>query len=223
VEEFLNAVDIEPSDSEIAIAQAIREEAHGGESQATLAARYSVSRQLVSAILREKRLVPPESSAAAPFGGVVATVGAAEAWFRVRGLLPEHVSLTEDDLQRLLELKSLLLASAFQNNGGAVDTSVGEGLERLARDATLVVRFAGPGAPSLTPADAGPGAPLGFVLATVYEAMREGTWQRMKACPADHCAAVFYDASRNRTATWCSMQICGNRTKVRNYQARRRA
>jgi predicted RNA-binding Zn ribbon-like protein len=32
----------------------------------------------------------------------------------------------------------------------------------------------------------------------------------------------FYDYSPNRSAAWCSMQLCGNRAKTRAYRRRRR-
>ena len=35
--------------------------------------------------------------------------------------------------------------------------------------------------------------------------------------------AAFFDRSKNRSATWCSMSICGNRTKNRAYYRRQRA
>jgi hypothetical protein len=44
----------------------------------------------------------------------------------------------------------------------------------------------------------------------------------MKACPGPHCGWLFYDASRNSSSTWCSMAICGNRTKTAAYRKRRR-
>ena len=52
---------------------------------------------------------------------------------------------------------------------------------------------------------------LGAVLTLIAEAMRDGHWQRMKACRNPACRWVFYDHSRNRTGIWCSMRICGNR------------
>jgi predicted RNA-binding Zn ribbon-like protein len=42
----------------------------------------------------------------------------------------------------------------------------------------------------------------------------------MKACR--QCEYAFYDRSKNRSATWCAMSICGNRTKNRAYYRRRR-
>lgn len=45
---------------------------------------------------------------------------------------------------------------------------------------------------------------------------------RMRVCPAHGCGLVFIDTSRNRTRRWCSMRICGNRSKVRRFYERHR-
>lgn len=63
---------------------------------------------------------------------------------------------------------------------------------------------------------------LALVLGVVAEAMADGTWTRLKTCPGPHCGWLFYDASRNRSRHWCSMQLCGNRVKGREFRARRR-
>jgi predicted RNA-binding Zn ribbon-like protein len=44
----------------------------------------------------------------------------------------------------------------------------------------------------------------------------------MKACAADDCQWAFYDSSKNRSRTWCSMDVCGHRAKTRAYRARRK-
>ena len=54
----------------------------------------------------------------------------------------------------------------------------------------------------------------------VHDAMAEGSWARLKACPADNCLWAFYDETKNRSGTWCSMSVCGNRTKARAYRRR---
>jgi predicted RNA-binding Zn ribbon-like protein len=51
--------------------------------------------------------------------------------------------------------------------------------------------------------------------------MLDGTWERLKACR--NCRWSFYDYSPNRSGTWCSMQLCGNRRKTRAYRKRKRA
>jgi predicted RNA-binding Zn ribbon-like protein len=63
------------------------------------------------------------------------------------------------------------------------------------------------------------GDPVDEVVATALRAMLDGTWTRLKACR--NCRWSFYDYSPNRSATWCSMQLCGNRTKTRAYRRRR--
>ena len=62
---------------------------------------------------------------------------------------------------------------------------------------------------------------LGELVGIVYTAMADGSWSRLKACRSHLCKWLFYDRSRNRSAVWCSMAVCGNRTKTRAYRARR--
>ena len=51
--------------------------------------------------------------------------------------------------------------------------------------------------------------------------MTDGTFDRLKACPGENCGWAFYDRSKNQSARWCSMAICGSREKVRAHRARR--
>ncbi len=72
--------------------------------------------------------------------------------------------------------------------------------------------------------DVGPelvaGDVLGAVLAACARLVVRGDWIRLKICPADTCLWAFYDESRNRSRTWCSMRVCGNREKARGWRAR---
>ncbi|MGQ0839364.1 CGNR zinc finger domain-containing protein [Actinokineospora sp.] len=60
----------------------------------------------------------------------------------------------------------------------------------------------------------------GAVLAAATRLAVLGEWERMKICPADDCLWAFFDRSRNRSRTWCSMQTCGNREKARAWRER---
>jgi len=55
---------------------------------------------------------------------------------------------------------------------------------------------------------------LGRILRVVCAALTDGTWARLKACRNDGCQWAFYDASKNRSATWCAMAICGRAMRV---------
>lgn len=71
------------------------------------------------------------------------------------------------------------------------------------------------GVPVLTAADA-----VGAVLAAAVHLVATEHWDRVKICPADDCLWAFYDRSRNRSRTWCSMSVCGNREKARSWRER---
>ncbi|QUH05333.1 CGNR zinc finger domain-containing protein [Saccharopolyspora erythraea] len=71
------------------------------------------------------------------------------------------------------------------------------------------------GIPVLAGADA-----LGDVLVAATHLVHTGYWDRIKICPAENCLWAFYDRSRNRSRTWCSMRVCGNREKARSWRER---
>ena len=96
-----------------------------------------------------------------------------------------------------------------------VERFVNESGPSPAQDALRALLLANNGAARLVADDV-----VGELLAIVARAQADGTWQRMKACPA--CGWAFYDRSRNRSRTWCTMAICGNRAKARGYRARHR-
>src|SRR5260370_646360 len=50
----------------------------------------------------------------------------------------------------------------------------------------------------------------------------EGARARLRLCANAHCGLFFYDNSRTRRRRWCSMAVCGNRSKVAAF-ARKRA
>jgi hypothetical protein len=49
----------------------------------------------------------------------------------------------------------------------------------------------------------------------------QGKLGRVKLCGGEDCRWAFYDASRNGSRQWCSMEVCGNRQKARSFRARR--
>jgi hypothetical protein len=121
------------------------------------------------------------------------------------------------DLEQLRTLRRELRAKC---GDGSADDDV---LTRLATNAPLRLTPATGGTLHLSPAGDGHRAVLATLLAITYEAQRDGTWARLKICHHDACRWAFFDESRSRTATWCTMGICGNRTKVAAYRRRQAA
>jgi predicted RNA-binding Zn ribbon-like protein len=46
---------------------------------------------------------------------------------------------------------------------------------------------------------------------------------RVKVCDGPGCGWMFLDGSRNRSRRWCDSRDCGNRERVRQHLARKRA
>src|SRR5437763_13472130 len=127
------------------------------------------------------------------------------------GLLDPGARVTARDLGRALELRETLRALALANNGVPTDSVL---------EAELTVRIDG-GAGTLEPSRRDVDGALADLVGIVYTALADGTWSRLKACRRDVCHWLFYDRSRNQSAVWCRMAVCGNRIKTRAYRERR--
>jgi predicted RNA-binding Zn ribbon-like protein len=140
------------------------------------------------------------------------------AWLAEAGLAPAGRPLGDDDRLRLVELREALRAVLVDDH----DAEAVAALDRLGRGAPLVVAWAEDGAARLVPAADGVGGIVAKLLSIVANAQADGTWTRLKVCASERCRWAFYDDTRNRSRTWCSMNVCGNRAKARSYRARQR-
>ncbi|HEY2372083.1 MAG TPA: CGNR zinc finger domain-containing protein [Gaiellaceae bacterium] len=127
------------------------------------------------------------------------------------GLIDQGTRVTGTDLERAHELRDTLRHLALANNGVATDAAL---------EATLTVRVDDRDG-VLEPVERGVDGAFADLVGIVYTAMADGSWTRLKACRRDVCHWLFYDRSRNRSAVWCQMSVCGNRTKTKAYRARR--
>lgn len=154
----------------------------------------------------------------------LADPGAASAWLVARGLLEETEVLGEPDRRRLIDFREGLRDLLLAHNGGAGEEGALSGIETLndlAETSPVRVVFGQDGEPQLRPeARGGATGVMGRVLAAVLQAAAEGTWTRLKACRNEGCRWTFYDASKNRSGRWCTMEICGARSKMRTYRRR---
>jgi predicted RNA-binding Zn ribbon-like protein len=102
---------------------------------------------------------------------------------------------------------------------GPADEPASE-LARIAASLRARPEVGSDGSVRFAPAGDGVRPALGRILLIAAEATSLGTWPRLKACSADDCQWAFYDRSPTRNACWCSMQICGSRSKSRAYRRR---
>jgi predicted RNA-binding Zn ribbon-like protein len=61
---------------------------------------------------------------------------------------------------------------------------------------------------------------IGTVAIAIAEGAVGGAWARLKSCPGHLCGWAFYDRSASGQSRWCSMQLCGSRSKMRAYRGR---
>jgi predicted RNA-binding Zn ribbon-like protein len=148
----------------------------------------------------------------------LADPGALTAWLADNGLgAPQAGSA---DLTRARELREALRAILQHHGGMELDPAAPRIVDAAAARAQLAVAFDEHGDAVVEPKAVGVDGALGGLLVTIADAQRDGTWSRLKACPAEDCQIAFYDRSRNRSAVWCDMKVCGNRHKVRSFRER---
>jgi len=148
------------------------------------------------------------------------TVEALQGWLADHGLAQSVERVTAAKLRRAVEMREALRATLRGNNGGPEDGEAVETLNDLGGRAGLGVRFHGDHA-DVEPSMLGVDGAMGWILAVAFVSMIDGEWYRLKACRK--CQWVFYDYSKNRSGTWCSMAVCGNRTKAGTFRRKQTA
>ena len=147
------------------------------------------------------------------------TPALARSWLIRHGVLgPGDVPVSKGDHRALLRLREALRAVLMETEQASRNGGL-SALEDAARRARFTIEFHPTSRPRLEATARGAAAAAGRILAAAYDAGVEGTWIRLKACR--QCTWVFFDRSKNRSAEWCSMSICGNRVKNRAYRRRR--
>ncbi|MFI6173589.1 CGNR zinc finger domain-containing protein [Nocardia sp. NPDC051052] len=152
-------------------------------------------------------------------------------WLHTHDLLPVCAQAGTADRERAVWLREGLRALLAENNAEPVTSPRPDGLDPTARTqlATLTAELplhldVTSVPPRLVPQSREPvDYALATMLADVATAVAAGSWPRLKACREPSCRWAFYDHSRNHGRTWCSMNVCGNRVKVRASQRRRTA
>ncbi|UYQ62480.1 CGNR zinc finger domain-containing protein [Streptomyces peucetius] len=127
----------------------------------------------------------------------------------------ERFGLAPAEIPAARDLREALRAACLAHAGHGTATA----LDTLLTDAPLRVAVAPDGSAAVRAA--GPPTLLSRVAEAIATATADGTWTRLKACEAEDCHWAYYDRSPAGRSRWCSMSVCGARTKMRTYRARR--
>src|SRR3954453_6160189 len=134
----------------------------------------------------------------------------------------EHLpEVGEEDMRRVHRLREALRALMRANNGENPRDRELEPLREGAEPSRYRLAFESDGKLTLAPARTDLGGFESRLLLALERLQCEDAWPRLKACTDEGCQWAFYDATRNRSRTWCSMDVCGNREKTKRYRQRR--
>jgi predicted RNA-binding Zn ribbon-like protein len=143
---------------------------------------------------------------------------AASAWLRGQGW---QTRVDRAGLDELLEARETL-RDLLGARGGPREAEAEAAIDAIARRHPLLVQVS-TSDPLQPMSEVGVGAFLERILGLIAVARIDGSWERMKTCANDECRWLYYDHSRNRSRTWCTMDICGAEAKMRAYRRRRAA
>jgi predicted RNA-binding Zn ribbon-like protein len=141
-------------------------------------------------------------------------------WLAAEGLAADGLSVSRHDLECAVEVREAMRAVLLAHNGLEASEDAGRTLDDAACRARLQLRFDEHGTARLEPEADGVAGALGRLLIIVHRAIAESTWERLKACRLDSCQWAFYDHTKNHSGAWCTMEVCGNRSKARAYRER---
>ncbi|GAA4237106.1 putative RNA-binding Zn ribbon-like protein [Streptosporangium album] len=136
------------------------------------------------------------------------------AWLGRRDLVGSEDTAEDDHLALAVDLREALRVALRHNHDH--EPGLPHPFAGLSLRVTLTT-----GGPVLEPVAAGVTGGLARIAVAVMGAQAEGMWPRLKVCTESTCQWAFVDSSKNRSRSWCSMRVCGNRTKTRAYRARR--
>lgn len=141
-----------------------------------------------------------------------------KAWLVANGLLADGQPVGESDLRNAIAVREAMRAVIGGNSGLRIYPVDLATLNEAAAASRLRMRFAADGKARLEPETPGPVGAIGRLVATLYSAMRDENWDRLKLCSSQPCRWAFYDRSKNQSSRWCDMASCGNREKARRFR-----
>jgi predicted RNA-binding Zn ribbon-like protein len=147
------------------------------------------------------------------------------AWIARAGLdgaALEQTAVTRRDLAAAIEMRDALRRLLQAHSGNALRADELPVLNQTFARYRAGIEFGLDADPIVQPRGNGTEALLARILVDVVTAAALGHWERCKLCPAEDCLWAFYDHSKNRSRRWCSMDLCGNRTKSKTFRQRHR-
>ena len=152
---------------------------------------------------------------------LLATQAEAAEWLVAAGLLVSCSRLTAAEHQAFVELREAIRGALAAHTDQVKNPAAASRLTVALAPCRLGLAVDPACDTRLVSADHDPfPRVIGAVAVAIAEAAVGGTWARLKSCPGHLCGWAFYDRSASGQSRWCSMQLCGSRSKMRAYRGR---
>jgi predicted RNA-binding Zn ribbon-like protein len=148
---------------------------------------------------------------------------ALQAWLVAHALMEAGQTVDDSDLKHAIAVREAMRGVIAGNSGLPVYPLDIATLNEAASASRLRMRFGAGGKGRMEPEATGAVGAMGRLVATLYSAMQDEDWERLKLCDSDSCRWAFYDRSKNHSSRWCTMASCGNREKARRFRQSKRA
>lgn len=150
-------------------------------------------------------------------GGVDRLEGRLRAWLRAAGL-PEGRGRGGGDLRDAIRAAAGSLAESREPPRDAVLA-----IDRVLRRYAGSFRLRGRGRDLRLTFEPRRRNALAAIAEAAARLLSGQERSRVRRCGNPACTLFFLDTTRNRRRRWCRMEICGNRSKVASWRARRAA
>src|ERR1700730_3432803 len=126
-------------------------------------------------------------------------------WLVAKRLMDSSQPVDDADLKHAIALREAIRGMIAANSGFPVYPVDVATLNHAAVASGLRVRFAADGKPRLEPDATGLVGAMGRLVATLYAAMEDEDWTRLKLCGSQSCRWAYFDRSQNHSSRWCTM------------------
>jgi CGNR zinc finger len=137
---------------------------------------------------------------------------AVQAWSAIRDDDVRPPSLTGADVTKLRTLRATIAGLISGEAGGSSGIGSVPASFTLSDDGDVRLEPAGGGWRWLASA----------LWGEILLSQQTGTWRRLRQCHNADCRSTFYDRSKNNSAVWHNVKVCGNAANLRASRARRR-
>ena len=143
-------------------------------------------------------------------------------WLASVGLPGARGTTSSANVAKVVRLREAIRDLLEARTHGTMDAATARRFDRAVGSVALRLRAAGERL-DLSSNAAGLESALAAIVGVLARADADGSLDRLKVCANDVCRWAYWDGSRNRSGTWCTMAVCGNRIKGRAFRRRTRS